>query len=170
MLRTINIKGYTGRFDVPSFPWTENENLAVKFNVNETRFGRYIVIVKCGDMRLTQMLNPKEMTVTITPDFIKQGGYNPVEFLLEFRNPVGDKVIIPNDPKKNGFFIEPLYITRVEGNTTGLAWLTKIETTLAEVTAKLNEHGATLDGVPALIEQAKKDAILSATGYDPMNG
>mgnify|MGYP003288068931 CR=1 FL=1 len=170
MLRILKLKGRTGRFDVPSFPWTENEPLIVKFDVNESRFGRYMLIVKCGNMQKTVMLNPKEMTVEIEPEFIKNGNYGPVYFLLEFRNPVGDKIIIPNDPKKNGFFIEPLYITRVEGNTTGFAWLTKIETALAEIQETLKMHGETLNGVPALIDQAKRDAIVEATGYDPMNG
>ena len=170
MLRTINLKGRTGRFDVQSFPWTENENLIVKFNVNENRFGRYIVVVKCGNMQKTVMLNAKEMTVTVEADFIKNGNYDPVYFLLEFRNPIGDKVIIPNDPKKNGFFIEPLYITRVEGNTTGMAWLQKVETAIAEINEKLKRQGAAIVEIPAMIEKAKRDAVLEATGYDPMNG
>ena len=169
MLRIINLKGRTGRFDVPSFPWTENEPLIVKIESNETRFGRYVLIVKCGNMQKTVMFD-KEMTVTIDPEFIKNGNFDPVYFLLEFRNAIGNKVIIPNDPKKNGFFIEPLYITRVEGNTTGLAWLNKIETAIAEIQETLKTHGETLNSVPALIDQAKRDAIVEATGYDPMNG
>lgn len=170
MLRTINLKGRTGRFDVSSFPWTENETLVVKFNVNENRFGRYIVIVKCGGMKKTVMLDHKEMTVTIPPDFIKNGNYDPVYFLLEFRNASGDMVVIPNDPKKNGFFIEPLYITRVAENTTAMAWLQKIEAEINSIKEVMEQHGTSIDGMPDLIEKAKRDAVLEATGYDPMNG
>ena len=170
MLRIIDIKGLTGRFQIPSFPLTDNEELKVQFKVHETRFGRYIVIVKHGNLQKTFALIPNEMTITLTPDWIKAGGLEPIYFLLEFRDATADKVKIPNDPKKCGFFIEPLYITRVEGNTTGMAWLQKIETALVEINEKLKRQGAAIVEIPAMIEKAKRDAVLEATGYDPMNG
>ncbi len=169
MLRIINIKGRTGRFTTPSFPWTENEPLEIKIEVNETRFGRYILIVKCGTIQKTIMLG-KDMTITIPPDFIKQGNFGPVEFLLEFRNPIGEKVIISNDPNKNGFFIEPLYITCVEGNTTAQAWLTKIEGAIAELQKTVQGHGEILAEIPQKIAEAEREAVIQATGGDPMNG
>ena len=90
--------------------------------------------------------------------------------MLEFRNPTADKVIIGNDPNKNnGFFIEPLYITRVEGNTTGVAWLNKIETELATAKELLAKYGAVIEEIPALIEQAKREAIIEARDGDIMN-
>jgi hypothetical protein len=67
------------------------------------------------------------MSVEVLPDFIKAGEFNPIYVHLEFRTQYGDKVVIPNDPAKGGFFIEPLYIERVSGNTTFQAWATKIE-------------------------------------------
>ena len=170
MLRTIKLKGLTGRFTTPSFPWTQNEPLVVKFDVAEERSGRYFLIVRCGNMVMEKHCLPKDLTVEITPDFIKQGNYNPVEFLLEYRNPFADKVIIGNDPKKNGFFIEPLYITRVEGNTTGIAWLQKIEQEIALLKETVTAHGIKLDELPTLIKNAQNAAVLEATGYDPLNG
>ena len=170
MVRTIELKGRTGRFTTPSFSWTENEPLTIKFNVNETRFGRYKLIIRCGKMEKIVTLYPKDMSVEITPDFIKNGGFEPIELLLDFREPISDKIIISNDPKKNGFFIEPLYITRVEGNTTGIAWLTKIETELAQLKQLVLSHGEKLKEVPTMIEEAQNAAVLEATGYDPLNG
>lgn len=170
MLRIIEIKGRTGRFSVPSFPLTDNEELTIKFNIYETRFGRYIVIVKHGNLQKTFALDPKEMAVTLTPDWIKAGGLEPIYFLLEFRNPTADKVIIGNDPNKNnGFFIEPLYITRVDGNTTGIAWLNKIETELTTARELLTKYGAVIEQIPALIKQAKREAIIEARDGDIMN-
>lgn len=170
MLRIINIKGRTGRFDIPSFPLTDNEELTVKFNISENRFGRYIVIVQHGKLEKKFMLNPKEMTVTLTPDWIKDGGLEPIYFLLEFRNASADKVVISNDPKKAGFFIEPLYITRVEGNTTAQAWLTKIESAIAELQKIVQAQGETLAEIPQKIAEAEREAVIEATGGDPMNG
>lgn len=169
MLRIINIKGRTGRFEIPSFPLTDNEELTVKFNISENRFGRYIVIVQHGKLEKKFMLNPKEMTVTLTPDWIKDGGLEPIYFLLEFRNASADKVVISNDPKKAGFFIEPLYITRVEGNTTGVAWLNKIEAELATAKELLAKYGAVIEQIPTMIEQAKREAIIEARDGDIMN-
>lgn len=170
MLRIIEIKGRTGRFSVPSFPLTDNEELTIKFNIYETRFGRYIVVVKHGNLEHKFKLDPKEMTVTLTPNWIKAGGLEPIYFFLEFRNPTADKVIIGNDPNKNnGFFIEPLYITRVDGNTTGIAWLNKIETELATAKELLAKYGAVIEQIPALIEQAKREAIIEARDGDIMN-
>ena len=170
MLRIIDIKGLTGKFQIPSFPLTDNEDLTVHFKVHETRFGRYIVIVKHGNLQKTFALTPKEMTITLTPNWIKAGGLDPVYFLLEFRDGAADKVKISNDPKKGGFFIEPLYITRVEGNTTGIAWLAKVETELAQLKETVTAQGIKLDEVPTLVKNAQNAAVLEATGYDPLNG
>ncbi len=169
MLRIIDIKGLTGRFQIPSFPLTDNEELKVQFKVHETRFGRYIVIVKHGNLQKTFALIPNEMTVTLTPDWIKAGGLEPIYFLLEFRDATADKVKIPNDTKKGGFFIEPLYITRVEGNTTGVAWMNKIETELATAKELLAQYGTVIEQIPKLIEQAKREAIIEARDGDIMN-
>ena len=156
MIRVLKLKGMIGRWDIPSFLWTENETLTVKLDVSETRVGRYIAVVTCGTQKKTVYLS-KDMTINISPDFIQKGEFNPLSVLLEFRNTQGDSVIIPNDPKKGGFFIEPLYIERVTENTTAIAWLTKIETEIAEIKATQADMANKLqkfedEGVPLLVE------------------
>ncbi len=156
MIRTIKVKGRTGRFDSPSFLWTENETLTIEFEIAESRVGRYVAVVTCGTQKKTVYLS-NDTTVDISPEFIQEGEFNPVSVLLEFRNKQGDRVIIPNDPAKGGFFIEPLYIERVTENTTAIGWLTKIETALAELRARQDETEKKLqqfedEGVPLLAE------------------
>ncbi len=156
MKRIIKVKGLTGRLDVPSFLWTENETLTLTFDIEEKRVGRYVVVVLCGEQRKTVYLG-RDMSVEITPQFIKDGGYQPLTILLEFRNTYGDKVIIPNDPTDGGFAIEPLRIERVNENNCVLAWMQKLEGDMAALGARLttveNKLAAFEDeGVPLLAE------------------
>lgn len=152
MVKTIKFKGLTGRFQTPSFLYTENETLTLKFDIHEHRVGKYVVVVECGEQRKERTLG-KEMTMDIPPEFIKAGEYNPLHIFLEFRNTLADKVIIKNNPAEGGFFVEPLYVDRVSGNTTFLAWATKIEKELAELKAKQDKIDERLkafedEGVP----------------------
>lgn len=156
MIRIIKVKGRTGRFDTPSFLWTENETLTLKFEIAEARVGRYVAVVQCGTQKKTVYFS-KNTTIDVLPEFIQKGEFNPVSVLLEFRTTQGDRVIISNDPAKGGFFIEPLYIERVEGNTTAIAWLTKIESELAELRTRQEETEKKLrqfedEGVPIFSE------------------
>lgn len=152
MVKTIKVKGLTGRFKTPSFLWTENETLTLKFDIHEHRIGRYAVTIECGNEEKTVYLN-KDMTVDITPEFIKNGGFNPIHIFLEFRNATADKVLIRNNPAEGGFFIEPLNVERVVGNTTFYAWATQLEEKLAAMQAKQEEMSKRLkafedEGVP----------------------
>ena len=163
MIRVLKLKGMIGRWTTPSFLWTENETLTVKLDVSETRVGRYIAVVTCGTQKIERRLG-QEMTIEIHSDFIKAGNFNPVSILLEYRNKQDDYVIIPNDPKKGGFFIEPLYIERVTENTTAIAWLTKIETEIAEIKATQADMANKLqkfedEGVPLLAEEENEEII-----------
>jgi hypothetical protein len=152
MQRVIKVRGRTGKFITPSFLYTDNDPLVIKFDVAEHRVGKYVAQVVCGEQKKTVYLG-KDMSVEVLPDFIKAGEFNPIYVHLEFRTQYGDKVVIPNDPAKGGFFIEPLYIERVSGNTTFQAWATKIEEEvkalkdeLSLVKAKLKEFED--EGVP----------------------
>lgn len=156
MQRVIKLKGRTGRWLTPSFLYTDNEPLVIKFDITDHRVGKYVAQVCCGEQKKTVYL-AKDMSVEVLPDFIKAGGFNPIHVHLEFRTQYGDKVVIPNDPAKGGFFIEPLYIERVSGNTTFQAWATKIEEEvralkdeLSKVKAKLKEFED--EGVPLVAE------------------
>lgn len=156
MKRVIKFKGRTGRWDIPSFLWTENETLTIKLEIAESRVGKYIAVVNCGEQKKTVYLD-KDMTIDISPDFLKNGKFNPIYVLLEFRDLRGNRPIIPNDPAKGGFFVEPLYIERVTENTTAIAWLTKIENDIAELKkmqGNINEKLQKFEdeGVPLLAE------------------
>lgn len=161
MIKTIKLKGLTGRFTAPSFLWTENEPLTIKFDINEHRTGRYVCVVKCGTQEKTIYL-AKDLAVEISPDFIKDGEFNPIYVFLEFRNTYGDKVIIGSDPAKNGFYIEPLYIERCIGNTTFQGWASKIESEIAELRSALAIANEKLqkyedEGVPLIAEEENEN-------------
>lgn len=136
MLRVLKFKGLTGRYSTSSFIFAENEPLTIRFEFAEKRYGKYIATVACGSQKKTVMLD-RNMEINVTPDFIADGGFEPVFVSLSFLNGVGDKVIIGNDPAKGGFFVEPLCIIKTDENTTGEAWLSKVEAIIAELTARV---------------------------------
>ena len=157
MERIINVKGKVGRYDVPSFTYADNKTLKIRLKMAEKRVGKYYAIISCGEEKKTVCLG-KEMTIEVSPEFIKKGNYNPICILLDFRNATGDKVIICNDPAKEGFFIEPLCIERVTENVTAIGWLSKIEKEIfalkeeqKSMSEKLSKYED--EGVPLLCEK-----------------
>lgn len=150
MKRTINFRGRMGRYDVPSFPFTENEQLEIFFNIEGFTLGKYIAVLTCGKRKQAFALD-KDMTVMVPPEFIKRGDFNPLSVLLELRTAAGDKVIIPSDPARGGYHIEPLYIDKVEGNTTAIAWCQELDQRLKRVEDKLKEFED--KGVPLVFEE-----------------
>lgn len=165
MYRILKIRGLTGRYSIPSAPFVENENLTIRFEFNESRHGRYLAVIRCGSKERAIFL-PKTLEVDIEPDFIRTGGYEPLEILLEFRSPAADRVIIGNDPKKNGFLIEPLYITRVETNTSAVGWLSKIEQAINKLNDIVAEHDTVITALPETLERIKNEAIIEAKDGD----
>jgi hypothetical protein len=163
MERIINIKGKIGRYDVPSFAYADNEPLILRLNIHENRVGRYIVVVTCGTQKKTVYLG-KDMTVEVLPEFIQKGEFSPISVLLEFRNSQGDKIIIPNDPAKGGFFVEPLHIEKVGESATAIGWMTKIENEMSALLRRcimLEDKLSTFEdeGVPLLVEDELEDEI-----------
>ena len=150
MKRTINFRGRMGRYDVPSFTFTENEQLEIFFNIQGFTLGKYIAVLTCGKRKQAFALD-KDMTVMVPPEFIKRGDFNPLSVLLELRTKAGDKVIIPSDPAQGGYHIEPLYIDKVEGNTTAIAWCQELDQRLKRVEDKLKEFED--KGVPLVFEE-----------------
>ena len=150
MKRTINFRGRMGRYDVPSFLFTENDSLEIVFNVQTYTLGKYIAILTCGKRKQAFALG-EDMTVTVPPEFIKRGDFNPLSILLELRTVAGDKIIIPSDPAQGGYHIEPLYIEKVEGNTTAIAWCQELEERIKHVEDKLTEFDN--KGVPLVFEE-----------------
>lgn len=136
MKRTINFRGRMGRYDIPSFLFTENETLEIEFNIQKYTLGKYIAIITCGKRKQAFSLG-NDMTVTIPPEFIKRGDFNPLSILLELRTMPGDNIIIPSDPAQGGFHIEPLYIEKAGMNTTAIAWCQALEQRFKEMESKL---------------------------------
>lgn len=167
MLRTINFTGRTGRFDVPSFLWTESEELTIQLNVQEYRQGKFVCVVKHGNARMTVYLT-KDKTITLTPDWLKVNGTAPLEILLELRTLDLSRVIVPNGRENGGYFVEPLLIEHVDDSFTAIGWLTKIESGMEEMALQIEELQSIVEGIPEKIENAKRDAILAATGGDPL--
>lgn len=174
MNRILKFTGKTGRWDVPSFLWTENDTLSITFDIRETRVGIFYATIRCGK-RIMEISLAKYMTVEIPSDFIKNGDYEPLNISLEFRSASGNAVIVSSDPKRGGYFVEPLYIERMDESTTAIAWMQdvekKIEQTnekVAETNALLQKQQEQLDGVPALIKTAVDESIVYLTNGDPL--
>ena len=174
MNRKLTIKGTTGRYDVPSFVWSENETLSITFDIRETRVGRFYAVIRCGK-RVMEFSLAKYQTVEIPAEFVKSGGFEPLNISLEFWNTSGTAVIVPSDPKRGGYFIEPLYFRRVEETTTAMAWLQDVESKLNATNARINETNALLqqqqaqlDGVAAQIKESVNEAIVYLTNGDPL--
>lgn len=159
MIRTINITGRTGRIDVPSFLWTENESLTLKFVTREIRIGRYVCEVKLGEKTKTVYLG-NDMSVEFSPEWLKDGAGKLMEIYLEFRTPDASRVIIPSAKSETdctGFLIEPLLIEKMDDSYSISGWLSKIENELAGVKAELLEVQEKLavyeeNGTPWLVE------------------
>lgn len=168
MIRTVNFTGKTGRFDVPSFLWTENENLTIKFDVKRYIQGIFVCVVKHGNAKREFKLE-EDMTITLYPDWLKENGTAPLEILLELRTLDLSRVIVPSGREKGGYFIEPLLIEHVDDTFTAVGWLTKIESGMEEMALQIEELQSIVERVPEQIEEAKREAIVAATGGDVMN-
>ena len=167
MLREVNFTGRTGRFDVPSFLFTENEELEIKFNVQVCIQGVYVATIKHGNFQRTVRLD-EDKTLTIVPEWLKENGEQPIEILLELWDTSMSRRIIPSG--SSGFFIEPLYMEKVDDAFTAVGWLQKIESGMEEMALQIEELQSIVERVPQHIEDAKREAIVTATGGDVMNG
>ena len=116
MERTITMRGRTGRLDVPSFLLTENEDLQVRFDIqDECKGARYYVTVKHGTAQRQTFLLPQDKTLALSAEWIRQGGNAPIEFSMEMKNYLGNVTI------RNDYEIEPLLLIETDGEyyTTG---------------------------------------------------
>lgn len=157
MERILKFRGLTGRYNTSSFFFAENEPLIIRFEFTERRIGNYIATIACGDKKKTVALD-KNREVEVSPDFIADGGFEPLFVHLSFLNTIGDKVIIGDNPAKGGFFVEPLYIMKTGESTTGQAWLTRVEGIIADLTARVEAAESKLkqyqdNGLPVTIEE-----------------
>lgn len=174
MDRKLIILGKTGRYDVPSFVWTENEPLTITFDIQETRVGRFYAVIRCGN-RIMERSLAKYMSIQIPADFIKNGEYQPITISLEFRDVNGEKIIVSADPKRGGYFIEPLRIERTQESLVGVAWCQELEEKINALNVALagtkeNVSAVTeyANSIPTLIKQEINNAVIYLTNGDPL--
>lgn len=167
MDRKLTIIGKTGRYDVPSFVWSRNENLCITFDIHETRVGRFYAVIRCGN-RIMERSLAKYMSVEIPAEFIEKGEYQPLIVSLEFRNIDGDQIYISSDPKRGGYNIEPLRIQRVEEGLFLVAWCQEIESKLEDFANRLQFQEDKMLEIPAQIKTAVNEAVVYLTNGDPL--
>lgn len=110
MKRTITVIGRAGRLDVPSFPLSENEDLLVRFDIqNECKGARYYITVKHGAAKKQTFLLLQNKTLTLSAEWLRQGGTEPIEFSIEMKNYLGNVTI------RNDYEIEPLVVVETDG-------------------------------------------------------
>ena len=104
MIRTITIRGRTGRYDVPSFVLTQNEPLKICFVAEELTSGVYRAVITHGNAPKIDVSLAVEKSVTLSPEWLLKGNTEPVKVVLQLLDPAQSKVI------KNDFYIEPLTV------------------------------------------------------------
>lgn len=144
MERVIKFRGRTGRFDVSSFVWTNTEPLRLRFELNESRIGRYYVSIRHGERVITDFLDDN-MSIELSPEWLEKGGDAPLEIIMEFRRKNGGEIIVPSadrDVKNGGYIIEPLQIERIDKQFTAVGYISLIEDMLASVNKRLDDVNA----------------------------
>ena len=102
--------------------------------------------------------------------WLTKGGTENVEFSLLFISEDGTTVL------KDDYIIEPLKVEQVGGVYIATATIQALENKTAAMTAEIEslkelyqELAAVVDTIPAMIEQAKAEAVIEAAGGDPMS-
>ena len=168
MKRKVVFKGKDGVFDTPSFCLFDNEDLQVEFCLPQPSDSVYALIVNHGAEEMKAVLH--SLCVTLPAEWLKKGGNEPIWFTLEKRDKTALCVYAKYD-------IEPLYIDRFESDYTAYyGAIQKAEAKASSVQDELNavRHEIavlreTVLAMPALIEKAKREAVIEATGGDPMS-
>lgn len=131
MERIVTIEGRMGLFDSPSFIFSENENLQIKFDLkDEIRVGRFRVVVRHGERKMVFTLSKNE-PIVLPAEFLKQSKEN-VEFSLVFLNATATAVL------KDDYNVEPLKVETVEGNFVFTAQLQAYEQRQVAFEERLN--------------------------------
>ena len=111
MERILTIKGSVGKFDVPHFLSADNEGVTVTLSTpEETRIGVYRLVIRHGNAEILNKSIRSGQTVYLSPEWIKSGGNENVEFSLILVSQDGARII------KDNYKIEPLKIESVNGN------------------------------------------------------
>ena len=167
MNRKIIFNGREGRFDVPFFALSENENLQIKIDLPQPQNGAYYFAARHGKV-LKRVALTGNLVVELTADWLKQGGVEPIVCEIELRDRSGMVVY-----KK--YNVEPLEIKESEVGMEYFAAVQAVErenaalrTELGEIKAKFIALEEIVANIPAAIAQAKKEAVIEAAGGDPM--
>ena len=165
--RKIIFKGQEGRYDVPSFTLSDNESLCIELAVPQTGVGVYYATFQLGALMRRERLT-RSRVVELSADWLNLGRAGSLICELELRDVAGVVVY-----KK--YHIEPLNISEGKVGTEYYAAVQALEEENAELRKELGEVKAeiiaikaSLENIPALIEKAKKEAVIEATGGDPM--
>ena len=69
---------------------------------------------------------------------------------------------------RDGYEIEPLRIERIDGDFSFTALVQNLHARQDEHNKRIEQLENIIAGIPTAIEQAKNEAIIEATGGDPM--
>ena len=167
MYRKIIFNGHEGRFDVPFFTLSENENLQIEIALQQPQNGVYYFMARRGKV-LKRVALTGILAVELSADWLNQGGVEPIICELELRDRSGVVVY-----KK--YNVEPLELKESEAGPEYYAAVqaverenAKLRKELGELKAELADVKKILSAIPVAIEQAKKEAVIEAAGGDPM--
>jgi hypothetical protein len=163
MTATISVNGLVGKWDLPAFKASSNENLMVAFDgLLMSPLYRYLATFVVGAAKKVITLN-KDLTATVDSDFLNENGET-LEVFLEARSAKTDKLLISADPQADGFFIEPLKLLRFDECITAVGMLREInarldalENAAAATTATLAEFKD--GGVPFPVQVEDESGI-----------
>ena len=163
MKATININGLIGGWDLPSFKVSNNEDLTVAFKgLHMSQLYRYLATFKLGAAKSVITLD-KDLTATLNSDFLNTQG-DTLEVFLEARSAKTDRLLISDDPNKDGFFIEPLKILHFDDSLTAVGMVQEINQRYAAIEARIAAVENTLaefkeGGVPLPIHAEFEDTV-----------
>lgn len=168
MDRKIIFKGREGRFDVPSFTLSDNENLRIEIGLPLARNAVYYFVARHGN-ELKRIALTGKPSVELTADWLNRGGTAPIVCELELRDRSGVVVY-----KK--YNIEPL---EIKGTDVGMEYFSAVQAVEKEIAElrkefdefklKFNRMENTMNDIPDQIERAKNEAIVTSTGGDVLN-
>ena len=167
MIRKITFKGREGRFDVPSFTLSDNEDLRIDIALPIEKGRVYYFKARHG-AELKRVVLTSDLSVELTADWLKQGGTAPIVCELELRDRSGVVVykkynVEALEIKESDVGME--YFSAVQAIEKENAELRK---ELGDVKAELADVKKIISAIPAKIEEAKKEAVIEAAGGDPM--
>lgn len=154
MKRTITVIGRAGHLDVPSFPLSENEDLLVRFDIqNECKGARYYITVKHGAAKKQTFLLLQNKTLTLSAAWLRQGGMEPIEFSIEMKNYLGNVTI------RNDYEIEPIVVVETDGAYYATGAVQALEKRVAALEQALQNEIAVKEEILAKFEDFADNGV-----------